>query len=119
MAGFPVLKTGAVVQYPLTRTAAFQNQMLTFLDGTQQRYRDSAGLRARWEIRLTELDAGEMAAMEEFFLANQGTFGSFAFTDPVDGTVYSNCSLRVDALDIATAEEMREATKVTVVQNKE
>jgi len=119
MAAFPVLKTRAVAQYPLTRTTAFQNQTLTFLDGTQQRYRDAAGLRARWEIRLSELDAGEMAAMEEFFLANQGTFGSFAFTDPIDGTVYTNCSLRVDAIEVATAEEMREATKITVVQNKE
>ena len=51
----------------------------------EQRYRDSAGARLEWEIQLSELDEGELAAIEEFFLANQGAFGSFSFTDPWDG----------------------------------
>ena len=118
MAGFPVLKTRAVAQYPMTRTTAFQNQTLTFADGTQQRYRDSAAARMRWEIRLSELDPGEMAAVEEFFLANQGSFGSFSFTDPVDGTAYSDCSLLADGIDVSSADEMREAAKVMVVENR-
>ena len=42
MTTFPKLKTNAVAQYPLGRRVVFQNQSLTFVDGTQQRYRDGA-----------------------------------------------------------------------------
>ncbi|HXK02890.1 MAG TPA: DUF2460 domain-containing protein [Verrucomicrobiae bacterium] len=118
MATFPKLKTAAVAQYPLDRTTAFQNQTLTFVDGTQQRYRDAPSARLKWGIRLADLDEGEMASMEEFFLANQGAFGSFAFTDPVDGQSYDDCSLQADGLEVLTVEEMRSATKVAIQQNK-
>lgn len=115
---FPKLKTDAVAQYPLTITLAFQNQTLTFLDGTQQRYRDSGAARARWEIRLSDLDEGELAALEEFFLANQGVFGSFSFTDPQDGHVYEDCSLETDGMQAESMAEMRGQTALTVKQNK-
>jgi hypothetical protein len=115
---FPRLKTDAVAQYPFTTTLTFQNQTLTFVDGTQQRYRDSAAARMRWEINLTKVDEGELAAVEEFFMANQGAFGSFAFTDPTDGHVYEQCSIEADSLEAMTLTEMRCATTMTVVQNK-
>src|SRR5215471_6312039 len=118
MAMFPSLKTGAVAQYPLTRRVTFQNQSLTFVDGTQQRYRDGAAVRLRWEIRLQDLDDGELAAVEELFLASQGTFGSFTFTDPEDGTRYENCSFESDRLDVISLEEMRGSTQLFVVQNR-
>jgi hypothetical protein len=118
MTTFPKLKTDAVVQYPLTTTLAYQNQTLTFVDGTQQRYRDAAALRTRWEIRLAELDEGELAAIEEFFLANQGAFGTFSFTDPQDGRVYDDCSLAGDGLQASAVAEMRGATALIVMQNR-
>jgi len=119
MATFPKLKTDAAAQYPLGRRTTFQNQTLTFVDGTQQRYRDSGAARLRWDFRLAALDEGELAAIEEFFLANQGAFGSFAFTDPVDGTAYDDCSLLADSLDVVNVAEMRGATTLTIVQNRE
>ena len=115
---FPKLKTDAVAQYPLTTTLAFHNQTLTFVDGTQQRYRDAAAARMRWEIRLTDLDDSELAAIEEFVLAAQGAFGSFSFTDPRDGKVYDDCSLEADGLQTETIAEMRGATSITVTRNK-
>ena len=36
-----------------------------------------ARARLEWEIQLSLLDEGELAAIEEFFLASQGAFGSF------------------------------------------
>jgi hypothetical protein len=96
----------------------FRNQTLTFVDGTQQRYRDGAGALLRWEVRLADLDEGELAAVEEFFAANQGAFGSFAFTDPQDGRVYDDCSLEGDGLDVLTVAEMRGTTTLTVAQNR-
>jgi phage-related protein len=117
MATFPKLKTGAVAQYPATRSVRFQNQTLRFLDGQAQRYRDAGKGLLLWEIRLDQLDEGEQAAVEDFFSQNHGAFGSFAFTDPHDGHVYDNCSLESDGLEVAALSEMHSSTIVTVVEN--
>src|SRR5471030_1407008 len=118
MATFPVLKTSAVAQYPAKKYVRFQNQTLRFVDGTEQRYRDSSTPLHRWDIQLSELDEGDMAALEEFCAANQGAFGNFSFTDPWDGHVYTNCSLQTDTLALAAVEEMRGSTSLTVVENR-
>ena len=62
-APFPKLKTNAMAQYPATKRVRLQNQVLWFVDGRQQRYRDSAGPLHQWEIRLDQLDESEMAAL--------------------------------------------------------
>src|SRR5580765_6342271 len=111
MATFPQLKTGGVAQYPIVRAEQFQNQTVRFVDGSDQRYRDAGKARQRWEIQLNGLDEGELAAFEEFFLANQGAYGSFAFPDPWDGHVYDDCSLELDELNVTTVAEMRGLTK--------
>jgi hypothetical protein len=118
MATFPILKTAAVAQYPAIRYVQFRNQTVRFLDGTEQRYRDASGPLHRWAIRLGELDQGEISEVEEFFASNQGEFGSFAFTDPWDGQVYSNCSLMGESLDVRALAEMRGGTTLTVVENR-
>src|SRR5436190_6515590 len=102
MVTFPQLKTGAVAQYPIARREQFRNQTVRFLDGTTQAYRDCGGARQRWAIQLSGLDETELGAIEEFFLANQGGFGSFAFADPWDGRVYDDCSLELDELGVTT-----------------
>jgi hypothetical protein len=118
MGAFPTLKTGAVAQYPATKAFRFQNQILRFIDGTDQRYRDSAGPLHTWEIRLDKLDEGEMAAIEGFFAENQGRFGSFTFTDPWDGQVYTNCSLASDSLGLVSIDEMQGNAVLKVVENR-
>jgi hypothetical protein len=118
MAAFPQLKTNAVAQYPATKSLRRQNQALRFLDGSEQRYRDCAGPLRRWEIRLEALDESEMAAIERFFAASQGRFGSFAFTDPWDGQVYANCSLESDEVELLATGEMQGSTWLTVVENR-
>ncbi len=118
MASFPTLKTSAVTQYPATKVIAFQNQVLRFVDGTEQRYRDCAGPLHQWVIRLSGLDETEMAMLEQFLESNQGSFGIFSFTDPWDNQTYSNCSLGADAMDITSVEEMRCRTSMTVKENR-
>jgi len=118
MATFPPLKTAAVAQYPATKSLRFQNQIVRFVDGNEQRYRDSAGQLYRWVIRLDRLDETEMAAIEDFFLSNQGNFASFAFVDPWTGTSYSNCSIASDQLPLTSVAEMRGQTSVTVIENR-
>ena len=118
MATFPALKTSAVAQYPAKRYVRFQNQTLRFVDGTEQRYRDAGSPLHQWDIQLSQLDEGEMAALEEFFAANQGAFDNFEFTDPWDGSVYTNCSLLTDTLVLTAVGEMRGSAAVTVVENR-
>lgn len=118
MATFPILKTGAVAQYPARRTVRYQNQALRFVDGTEQRYRDCAGPLHQWEIALSELDESETAALEAFLISNQGAFGTFSFTDPWDGTVYPNCSLASDEMDLTAAGEMMGSTRLVVMENR-
>lgn len=118
MATFPILKTGAVAQYPAVRSAQYQNQCLRFLDGTEQRYRDSAGPLRRWVISLTLLDESEREALAEFFEELSGPFGAFAFTDPWDAQEYPDCSLESDQMDVRSLAELRGATTLTIVENR-
>ncbi|PWU04190.1 MAG: hypothetical protein C5B51_17215 [Terriglobia bacterium] len=119
MAAFPKLKTGSLAQYPANRKLRFRNQLLGFLDGTQQRYRDSSGSLRMWDIRLDQLDETEMAALDEFFLQNQGRFGTFEFTDPWDGSVYTSCSFASDEMSLSSVAEIRGSTSLRIVQNPE
>lgn len=118
MASFPTLKTSAVAQYPASKVVTFQNQVVRFMDGSEQRYRDCAGPLHQWVIRLNELDETEMAALEQFLESNQGSFGGFSFTDPWDNQTYSNCSFADDAIDLTSVDEMRGGTSVTVRENR-
>jgi phage-related protein len=118
MASFPTLKTSAVMQYPAVKAIAFQNQVVRFVDGTEQRYRDCAGPLRRWTIRLSDLDETEMAALEHFLESNQGSFGRFAFTDPWDNQTYGDCSFASDAMTLTSVDEMRGNTSVTVKENR-
>ncbi|MBL8237076.1 MAG: DUF2460 domain-containing protein [Bryobacterales bacterium] len=90
---FPRLKTGAVAQYPAQRTTRFSTQVMRFVDGSEQRFREFGGPLRRWIVQLTMLDEEEMDAMEAFFLAEQGGYGTFTFVDPWDETEYTGCSL--------------------------
>jgi len=118
MANFPLLKTGAIAQYPTSKSVRFRNQILRFLDGTDQRYRDCTGPLHTWEIRLDKLDEVEMANIEAFFANNEGSFGAFSFTDPWDGQGYTNCSLASDSLSLVSLSEMQGAAVLTIVENR-
>jgi hypothetical protein len=98
MAKFPVLKTGAVTQYPSGRWATYSTSVMKFVDGREQRFRELSGPVRTWVIRMHQLSSEEIGAIESFFEDRQGEFGSFQFTDPWDGTNYSDCSFDQDEL---------------------
>jgi hypothetical protein len=56
MVTFPTLKTGAVMQYPAKATIRYFNQLIHFVDGGEQRYRDYPVPLHEWLIRLDQLD---------------------------------------------------------------
>lgn len=91
MTNFPRLKTGAIAQYPLGRGIEYRTEVLEFTDGSEQRFRLSPRGRRRWQINLTLLDEGELAALTEFFYSRQGRAQVFRFTDPVTEELIENC----------------------------
>jgi hypothetical protein len=100
MPAFPVLKTGAVMQYPSSRRIAYSTRVMRFLNGDEQRYREQSVPGKKWVIRLELLDEGELANIEAFFGSMQGQTGSFEFTDPADDTVYPDCSFEEASLEM-------------------
>ncbi|HEV2198539.1 MAG TPA: DUF2460 domain-containing protein [Bryobacteraceae bacterium] len=118
MANFPALKTGAIAQYPADRARLFSTGSHRFLDGAEQRFpRYGAPLR-RWTIRLDLLDEAELAVLEQFFVSQGGRAGTFAFTDPWDGTVCPSCSFDSDAGLFEYRETGRAAAIVTIRENR-
>src|ERR1039457_4999921 len=92
MGTFPVLKTGAVVQFPASRALDCATDVIQFIDGAEQRFRDYARPYRRWMVRLEALDETELQSARSFVQEN-GATGLFSFTDPWDGTVYSSCRI--------------------------
>jgi hypothetical protein len=92
MSSFPVLKTGAVIQYPANRALEYATDVIQFIDGGEQRFRGFDQPYRSWAIRLDALDETELQKTRAFVLDN-GTTGLFSFTDPWDGTVYPSCRI--------------------------
>lgn len=99
MSDFPVLTTGAVMQYPAERAVVFSTQVVRFLDGSEQRFREFSKPLHRWIIRLENLSELEMSSLREFFRFQDGDADPFVFTDPWDGTEYPDCSLETDLMN--------------------
>lgn len=118
MSDFPLLKTGAVVQYPAERDTSFSTQVVRFIDGPEQRYRDFPTYLRRWVIRLEALDESEMAAMRNFFRTQSGAAGTFQFTDPWDGTSYPNCRLDNDHMIEQFTDVGLSRTTLTIKENR-
>lgn len=118
MPALPRLKTDAVAQYPARRETRYRNHVVRYLDGTEQRYRELGPALRSWVIRLDLLDEAELAAIEEFFLSQQGRAGSFSFVDPWDDVEYADCSFLDESFEMELSGEMRGRTRLTVRQNR-
>ncbi|MCE5306207.1 MAG: DUF2460 domain-containing protein [Acidobacteriales bacterium] len=118
MTDFPILKTGAVMQYPAERSMSFSTEVLRFVDGSEQRFRDFGTPLKRWIVRLDLLEDAELKRLEQFFEASQGALGSFQFTDPRDGTVYASCRLEEDQMTIEFNAEQQGRTELVIRENR-
>lgn len=118
MSTFPTLKTGAIIQYPAQREIRFATQVLTFIDGSEQRFQLYQSPLHRWVISVDLLDQSELHQLQEFFRTQEGASQSFSFTDPWDGTNYPNCSLEGDDIVGILKEEVNGTTSLTVRENR-
>jgi len=118
VANFPSLKTGVVAQYPSDRMQRFSTQVHRFLDGSEQRFRGFGAPLKRWLIRFELLDDAELARLEAFFVEQSGRAGTFAFTDPWDGSVHANCSFESDEMTADYHGPRDGAASVLVKENR-
>ncbi len=118
MSAFPTLKTGAVMQYPGQRSVQFSTEVVQFMDGTEQRFRNYATPLHSWIVKLDLLDEQELHVLREFFLTEVGSAGNFSFTDPWDGTEYPSCNFAADEMQEQLLDEAKGTTSLTVQENR-
>ena len=116
MLTLPLLKSGQVAQYPLRRSLTQTVDTVAFLDGSEQRSAASRALH-EWTIQFGLIDEQELNALEVFVEQQQGETGQFAFTDPVDGVQYSNCSLSIEVLSETFQAPGRVKTMIVIREN--
>jgi hypothetical protein len=117
MTSFPTLSTGAVLQYPASKTYGFSTQVVRFIDGSEQRFRDYPQYLQRWVVTLDLLTESELNSLREFFRVQDGAAGQFSFTDPWDGSVYPTCSLETDQMTEILVGDGRGKTALVIREN--
>jgi hypothetical protein len=115
---FPLLKTGAVTQYPSSRQRSYDTRVMTFVDGGEQRFRQRGAALRDWTIRLDLLEEGELKALENFFRAQAGRFEEFTFLDPWSGEEVEHCSFAEDAFEFTLTAHDRGQVTITVRENR-
>lgn len=118
MADFPLLKSGAVVQYPIERSLLHPSRVLRFIDGAEQSFRTQASALKRWVVTLALLDEDEQARIDAFFDQAGGRLNDFSFEDPWDSVTHASCRLESDELKEALVGEGRSTTRLVIRQNR-
>ena len=118
MSTFPVLKTGAVLQVPTSRTFEFSTHVVNFVDGSEQRFRSYSQSYRRWIVKFDFLDDTELRNIREFVERQNGAAGVFSFTDPWDGTVYATCSIEGNTLTDGLAGPFECRSSLTIREHK-
>lgn len=98
---FPRLHTGAILQYPSLKRLDYSTRVLTFLDGSEQRFRQHSVLVQFWQVKLDKLTEDEVHDVQAFVGKQLAQNTPFSFTDPWDGTEHSDCTLADDTFEFA------------------
>ena len=93
MADFPLLSSGAAVQYPTPLIVGHYAHVIQFVDGSDQRFAARGGKLRSWQIKLYLLNETEIAGLEAFFEEAGGEYTTFTFPDPFSQESVPNCVL--------------------------
>lgn len=83
MSFYPQIGQGTVSQFPLRRTRKWRAITNELESGEQFIVPDAAGGQIEWYLRYTDLSDAETASLDNLFAASFGSYGSFAFIDPL------------------------------------
>jgi len=88
---YPQLRTGAIVHYPIRKTAVTRTVSNVLPGGTVLMYPDDPAHRTNWSWEYVGLTLDEAAALQDFFNACNGPLRPFTFLDPT-GNLLSGSS---------------------------
>ena len=116
VSAFPTLSTGAVMQYPAPVITGQGVGIIRFLDGSDQRYLTQGRTFRSWKVDLNLLNEDELAAVETFFEAQSGDYGTFTFPDPFSVTAVPNCRLAHPSLHTTYEDVDAGSTSLWVIE---
>jgi hypothetical protein len=82
MSVYPQLATGALSQFPVQKRRSLRTVVNTSLDGRAIKLADPGAETTEWQLAYAGLTDDEVAALQQFFAASEGTLNSFTFLDP-------------------------------------
>ena len=91
MPDFPLLATGARVQFPFERRTRFMTETSGGETGPAYAYYNEANGLKSWVLTYTDLPDAEAQTIEDFFHTMRGAWDEFDFTDPTDNVKYTKC----------------------------
>lgn len=80
---FPQLASGAVGQYPISKSLIQRTITNTLPDGSVIKYADPGSPLVQWTLRFQALADSEVALLQQFFATCEGQLNAFTFTDPL------------------------------------
>ncbi len=81
---YPQLTTGAVSQFPVTRSTQMRTVSNQLASGFTIRMEDAGAQKAQWRLQYSGLSDGERSSIESLFEASEGQLNTFTFLDPTD-----------------------------------
>jgi hypothetical protein len=81
---YPQLTTGAVSQFPVTRSTNMRTVSNQLASGFTIRMEDAGAQKVQWQLQYSGLTDGERSSIESLFEASEGQLNTFTFLDPTD-----------------------------------
>jgi hypothetical protein len=79
---YPQLTSGALGQFPIVRRRRARTILNAAADGSAVKLGDPAAAGTEWQLAYAGLSDTELAALQQFFLAAEGSLNGFTFVDP-------------------------------------
>ena len=83
MTVFPQLGTGALSQFPIAKKRRLRTVVNRAADGSTVKLADTAGGGVEWQLSYRGLSDTELANLQQFFMAAEGSLNGFTFLDPM------------------------------------
>lgn len=83
MSWFPQISSGAIAQFPVTRSRIWRAILNGLESGEQIMLPDTAAGQIEWKLSFEDLTAEEVSNLSSLFTGSQGSFGAFTFVDPL------------------------------------
>jgi len=79
---YPQLPNGALAQFPIQRRYRQRTLVNTAADGTAVKLGNPGAATVEWQLKYAGLSDAELAVLQQFFVAAEGSLNSFTFVDP-------------------------------------